>query len=1108
MKWSFIQPAANRWSLFAFILGLTITIAIAFYLDNKAPISLFGFTISLLLAGLVAVVITNKKYRLDLITHQAKAHTKASTNSNLLLNNVLSAASDVNIIATNTDGIITLFNSGAERMLGYQAEDVIGQSSPIIFYLPEEIRARAFELSQIYGHPVDGFCTFTLKPDLDGSEKREWTLLHKNGSQIPVSLTMTKMLDDNQQPIGYLGIATNMTAQQQFNTKLVTTKEQLLLAADVAKLGIWSWNLEDDSLEWNDKMFELYDQPLNLKHEGLYYRHWFERIYPDDAQETTRLLQNAIHTQSKYNPIFRIVLPNGKLRYIESNAYVEKNNKGTPVKVTGINRDVTSEKELEPQLLHTKEQADAISRAKTTFLANISHEIRTPMNAVLGMLQLLQKTELNSRQNEYIYKANIAAQSLLNLLSDILDYSKIEANKLELDPHSFDLEELLQELAIILSGNYGESNVDLMFDLDTSIPLYLVGDRMRLLQVLINLTSNALKFTLQGHVLVAIKKQHHTAHKIAIHIEVSDTGIGISDEQQKNVFEGFNQAETSTTRRFGGSGLGLAISKRLVTLMGGELYLSSKVNKGSCFWFDLTLDIAKRDALHAITPPKTNQPLNILIIDNNLVAQDILVRSLSALGWQAIVAHSEQEAFNEINRAIIEKTPFDMVILNWQAYELENLGLIDNLAKTQALSQFPVIVMTTAFEHEQLIKLTQEHAFIYFLTKPVTPKQLRQSITQALSIKKTPPINTSQFIQTQPRLNGIKILLIEDNVTNQQVVVELLSFEGALTTVADGGLDGINLVLYGTQSFDIVLMDVQMPDVDGLEATRQIRTNKHFAELPIIAMTANVSTTDKEICLSAGMNAHIGKPFDLDIMVNTILRFTERQADLFKVTNALTPRDIISLTAHNIERDNSLIESTTSILKRFGGNTALYKNLLQGFEHNSLQLFKTLLKHIKNQDQQQVLNCLHSLKGASGTIGACQFFDTIAKIENSCKFNTMDTQSNDIISLDFVDIDALRHLLAQEVAALRATINAKESESIGQQVAINEQTDTLKQQLDKLADLLKAGNLRAIDYTKNLIIIDPLDKQLVNQVTNLATLIYELKFEDALTLLEKIRYEL
>ncbi len=488
---------------------------------------------------------------------------------------------------------------------------------------------------------------------------------------------------------------------------------------------------------------------------------------------------------------------------------------------------------------------------------------------------------------------------------------------------------------------------------------------MRLLQVLINLASNALKFTLQGHVLVAIKKQHHTSSEITLQIEVSDTGIGISDEQQKNIFEGFNQAETSTTRRFGGSGLGLAISKRLVTLMGGELHLSSTIDKGSCFGFDLTLDIAKQDTQY-IRPQNAYQQLTILVIDNNPVAQDILTRSLSSFGWHTIVANSEQEAFNEINQAVIKDTPFDMVILNWQAYELEHLGLIDNLAKTQELSQFPVIVLATIFEHEQLIKLIRKHTFIHFLTKPITPRQLLQSIILALSTDNTAPINRSHFTQAQPRLNGIKILLIEDNLTNQQVAVELLASEGALTTVADGGLEGINLVLYDTQSFDIVLMDVQMPDIDGLEATKQIRADKRFAELPIIAMTANASTMDKEICLSAGMNAHIGKPFELDLIVNTVLRFTERQADLFKFANALTPREIISLTAHNIEKNHSLHESAVSILKRFGGNTGLYKNLLHGFEHNTKKLFKALLKHIKNQDQQQILNCLHTLKGASG----------------------------------------------------------------------------------------------------------------------------------------------
>ncbi|TBR37913.1 PAS domain S-box protein [Marinomonas agarivorans] len=1039
---------------------------------------------------------------------EVKNRTRELADLNLLLSNVLSAASEMGIIATDTTGNITLFNAGAERMLGYQAKEVIGTYTPLQFYLSQELNARAKELSHLYDRPIEGIDIFTLKPELEGSERRDWTWVHKNGLNFPVSLVVTRMLDKEQKKtIGYLNIATNITENYRVNTKLMTARDHLLMAAGVAELGIWSWNIDDNSLEWSDKMFSLYELPTSLKSEGLLYHHWLNCLHADDIQDVTENMRVAMDGKGQYDIIFRIVLPSGKLRYIEESAYVKKDEQGNAIKVIGINRDVTTDRELQISLRSAKEEADAANEAKSAFLANMSHEIRTPMNAILGLLLLLQKTDLSAQQADYLEKTQVAADTLLKLLNDILDYSKMDVNKLELDLHEFELEDMLQDLAAILSGHNKEENVELIFDIDTSLPQRLIGDRMRLLQVLINLTNNALKFTLEGQVVLAISKQFATSNRITLRIEIIDTGIGITEEQQKKIFDGFSQAEASTSRQFGGSGLGLAICKSLVSLMGSELKLSSTLYEGSCFWFDLSLDIVQSEQ-HEEKQTKNHlllnahQELNLLILEYNSGKTNILERLFASVGYNTVIVDTEQGAFAAINNAIIKERPFDIVLLDWQKFDMKYLAFLDNLSETRGLSSFTIVIMVTASQYEQFNRISHfDTSVVQFVIKPITSLQLLQAIVSTADGESPQIQKIPTTAPTNNRLAGIRVLIVEDNAINRQVAVELLNLEGALTTVVNGGQEGVHAVLHKAQRFDVVLMDMQMPDVDGLQATKQIRADKRFTDLPIIAMTANVSTADKEACLSAGMNAHLSKPLDINLMVATINRFTERQADLFKGSDALAPKDIIKLTSQNISQNNGLVDSSSSVLKRFGDNTNLYKKLLASFESTLEDTFKTLHKQIKNQNKDLLLNHLHGLKGSAGTLGARQFFTTIEKIEATLKHTSHDQQ----IHIDFVDLDALHHLLMQELAVLKATIDTKEEKKTTQSHAISYDPATLKGQLAVLYDLLIAGNLDVIDKAQTLNQTDFSDEEQQQAIGELVKLIDELDFSAALVLLEKIR---
>lgn len=883
-----------------------------------------------------------KAHILDLNTNleqQVAERTDELARANQLLTSVLRSASEVSIIATDSDGVIWVFNTASERMLGYRAEEMIGKSTPAPLHLAEEIIARGIELSAEYGTPVEGFRVFTHVAEQHGSETREWTYVRKDGSCFPVSLVVTVTRDASGKVIGYLGIAIDIserkTAEQALAaslSELVEARDQMQLATDVAELGVWSWSAVDQRMQWNDRMFEIYDLPLELREQGLSFEHWRLRLHPEDAEAIPAIVAADLAAGTVSDMQYRVILPNGQLRHLHASARVECDASGQVAGITGVNRDITAQLELEARLRYAKEQADAASAAKSSFLANMSHEIRTPMNAVLGMLQLVRKTELDARQRDYLDKANSAAKSLLGLLNDILDYSKIEAGKLDLDLHPFELEGLMRDLAVILSANQGNDDVEVIFDIAPTLPAALLGDSLRLQQILINLAGNALKFTKQGHVEVSVIELGRSDGSIQLRFAVTDTGIGISQEQQTRIFDAFTQAEASTTRRFGGTGLGLGISQRLAAMMGSKLQLVSEPGRGSRFWFDIVLEIA-----------------------------------------------------------------------------------------------------------------------------PYAP------------LKSTHPASARPY-----PLAGLRVLVVEDNALNRQVAAELLAGEGAQVQLAEGGLDGVARVLSAEQTFDVVIMDIQMPDIDGLEATRRIRADERFRTLPILAMTANASQSDREQCLAAGMNEHIGKPIDLDELVTALMSLWQPSADRVEPPTPAVPVDAAEDT-----------EDMASILRRFGGKLNLFRTMLGQFESESTGQLDELTEKIRQQNWFAAAKILHAIKGTAGTMGARTLALRTADLER--KFNAGDTPATTNAFGEQIVLE-LKQLLSASIAKLKAA-----SGQINEpQPAANKAAPPLapalwRARLSEILQLLESSNLRAIDLVEALASETPHDYrvqfgQLVTQV--------------------------
>ena len=1081
---------------------------------------------------------------------------------NLLLGSVLDAATEVAIIATDLDGVITLFNRGAEALLGVEAATVVGRATPLRFHDPAEVAARAAELSARDGVTVEGFQVLSLEAERMGSETREWTYLHRDGHRIAVSLIASAMRDEAGRCNGYLGIAidisqrkaaeeglaaslatieavlataptpiitvgadgailsynpatersfgydaaasagmrlpmllpelagtadgedalarlaassggtfetmarradgsefpvqmslgemhrggrsfvcilTDMSEARQQRAQITAMRDQLALAADAAQLGIWSWDVLSESHYWNEQMFDLYQQPPELLNNGLGYRHWEERIHADDIETAAARLREGLAGRATFDQTFRIVRPDGQLRYVQAGGHIERDLAGKAVRVTGVNLDITERMEMVNHLRRAKEEADAASEAKSTFLANMSHEIRTPMNAVMGMLQLVQRTALDQRQLDYVSKAERAALSLLQLLNDVLDYSKIEAGKLRLEAHPFELDALMRDLAAVLSGNQGSRNVEVMFDMDPRLPRNLVGDRLRLQQVLINLAGNALKFTEQGSVKVAVEQLGRDGDAVRLRIGVSDTGIGIGADQQARIFEGFTQAEASISRRFGGTGLGLVICRRLVELMGGQLSLESALGRGSRFSFDIVLGVAAVQTPAA--PPQAPRTLKVLIVDDHVDVAQALARMVDGLGWTAQLTGSSDEAMAQLREADDAGVPYELVLLDWRMPDEDGLSAAHRIRGAFG-GHPPVVIMVTAFGREMLQNQQVDGAcppFADILTKPVTPQLVAQAVARALAgpqIAVAPP-------RRPARLAGLRVLLVEDNALNRQVASELLAGEGALVESSGDGRAALTRLFDGALP-DCVLMDMQMPVMDGLEATRQIRATLG-AQLPVIAMTANAGAADRALCLEAGMNDHVGKPIDIERLVTVLRAHTgaaPTSADSADGTMAPMPAG-----------DRRADEAPAYILARFGNDAALYARTLEAMP---AALDAQLAALRDGASPAAAADALHAIKGLAATVGARALAELAGAAERAVR------QGDSGAAAAFTSTAPA--LTAAALARLRQAVAATGSGAIDRSDAPFDLAATLS----GLRQLLDDGNMRALDVADRL----------------------------------------
>ena len=616
--------------------------------------------------------------------------------------------------------------------------------------------------------------------------------------------------------------------------------------------------------------------------------------------------------------------------------------------------DITPLKTAEREARQARASAEAAAAAKADFLANMSHEIRTPMNAIIGMTHLAMQTPLTAKQRRYLEKVDTAAKGLLGIINDILDYSKIEAGMMRLENAPFDLEDVLRHVADLCALRARDKGLELLLDVASDVPPRLLGDSLRLGQVLLNLVGNAIKFTERGEVMLVVRIASRDGSDVRLHFEVSDTGIGITPDDQARLFSAFTQADSSTTRKYGGTGLGLSICRRIVDLMGGEIGVSSEVGQGSRFQFTAVFGESPTPAparQHEVARPR------VLVADENVGARNLCRRMLEGFGFECAVADSGAAVLAALRAGEADGAPYGLLVLDWRISGMDGVETVRRLRQEEPPGGTLPVIMTTSLDGDDLLAALGTVPVAAILNKPLTASRLYDGIAGALRADRLRDLGPAPTVPAagRPTLNGVRVLLVEDNDVNRELAAEILGNAGARVATASDGAKAVARV--AAEEYDVVLMDCQMPVLDGFEATRQVRADARWADLPIIAMTASVLTSDRDRCIAAGMNDFVAKPIDAVGLVATVARWAGREARGAALEAGAGGAVPVGL-------------DETGALARMDGDRGMYERFVARFRQDQADAPERIRAALAGGDADTAIRLTHTLKGLAGSIGA------------------------------------------------------------------------------------------------------------------------------------------
>jgi two-component system sensor histidine kinase/response regulator len=895
---------------------------------------------------------------------------------------ILDGAPDA-MLTVAEDGTIRSANRAVLDLFGYEPAELVGQKIEML--VPQRIRGVHPGLRKSF---LDGGVNRRMGAISHRSELRG---VRKDGSEVPVDISLAIVHAGGEKLV--LAAVRDVTQDIQLREELKQSEALLEAAAKGANLGLWEVDPAKGEILINDILeLQLGYPPAGLRTStdkwaplrgGL--AGWPELLHPDDRLRTLELIEQHLSGQSEiYKAEHRVRGPDGTYKWILSvGSTHERDAAGRSLRVNGVHIDISETKAMQSELETARDAAEVAAQAKADFLANMSHEIRTPMNAIIGLSHLALLTNLDRKQRDYMQKIEGSGKHLLGIINDILDFSKIEAGKLTVETVDFHLDRLLENVATLVTDKATQKGLELAFDVDPNVPRALRGDPLRIGQIVTNYANNAVKFTEQGEIVVRVRAEEETGDDLRVRFEVRDTGIGLTPEQQGRLFQSFQQADASTSRKYGGTGLGLAICKRLAELMGGAVGVESVVGQGSTFWFTVRLGRGTQ-AAPTLQPSPDLRDRRALVVDDSATAREVLAGMLTYMTFRVDTVTRGEDALDRVLAADRAGEPYDVVFLDWSMP-----GGIDGIETARRMAALPLKeqprrVMVTAYGRAEVIREAGEAGFQATLVKPVSPSMLFDTVIETFGAA---PARESTARQTGlpdlAPLKGLQVLLVEDNELNQLVATELLTKAGLEVEVAENGQVAVERV--GQRRYDLVLMDMQMPVMGGEEATRHIRQRIPADQLAILAMTANAMAGDRERCLAAGMNDHIAKPIEPADLFGKLLQWRPRGGAgrtpaAREAANGPTPPP------GSGGLDGIAGLDVKAAVGRMMNDRSMYERLLRKFAWGeSAATAATITAQLDRGELADAQRSAHSLKGSAGMLGAVELQARAAALESALK---------------------------------------------------------------------------------------------------------------------------